>query len=518
LYGADAVGGVVQLLTWHPNHPLARAVIEGGALGTGRVSLFGGGRTRGWSYSAGGEWFSTDGYVTVATTQDPGITPRGPIDTKSSSTHRSGLASLGYHAENGWRVEAIGNVFAEDRGNGTPAVTNNTAARSLSAEAAGPMAGGLFSTRIYGGTQGYDQTFSAVSADRTSEDLNRLQHVPTRVVGVGGQWVRPVGRQTILVGAEGKFIRGETDETQLTRGRVLGVTAAGGTQRVGSAFVQDSIAVSDRLTVVAGAHGDGWHTQSEFTPYEKTLGSFNPRASFAYRVANGVSIRGSAYGGFRAPTLNELYRGFRAGNTQTNPSETLEPERLKGADAGVLLAHGPVSARITTFWNVLDDAITNITLSTTPQLITKVRANADQIRSSGLEIETDWRTSRSFTVTFSTGIVSARYSGDTSLRDNRVPQVPTYNVGLAGHYVYRGWSGSGLLRVTGPQFEDDLNAFTLRRATVVDVMGGRSLGRRMSLFVAVENLFNSEYDVGRTPILTVGLPRAARAGLQLLLP
>ena len=92
-----------------------------------------------------------------------------------------------------------------------------------------------------------------------------------------------------------------------------------------SAFVQDTFLVSDRLTIVAGAHGDGWHTESKNTGYNKTLGSFNPRASFAYRLGGGVSLRGSAYGGFRAPTLNELYRGFRAGNTQTNPNEALAP-------------------------------------------------------------------------------------------------------------------------------------------------------------------------------------------------
>src|SRR6185295_16192525 len=102
-----------------------------------------------------------------------------------------------------------------------------------------------FSARIYGGTQGYDQTYSAVSADRTSEDLNRLQYVPTRVVGAGGQWVRQAGRHAILVGAETKLIRGETRETQLLRGRILGTTVAGGTQNVASAFVQDSVAVSD---------------------------------------------------------------------------------------------------------------------------------------------------------------------------------------------------------------------------------------------------------------------------------
>ncbi len=263
LYGADAVGGVVQMLTSHPNRPVRPRDRRGRATRhRSRVALRRQPDAGGWSYSAGGEWFSTDGYITVATTQDPGIAPRGPIDTKSSSAHRSGLASLGYHAENGWRFEASGNVFSEDRGNGTPAVTNNTASRYLAGDAAGGMGGGLFSARIYGGTQGYDQTFSAVSADRTSEDLNRLQHVPTRVVGVGGQWVRPLGRHTILVGAEGQ-VHPRRDRRNAADARPRARRdGGGGTQRVGSAFVQDTFAVTDRLTIVAGAHGDGWHTQS----------------------------------------------------------------------------------------------------------------------------------------------------------------------------------------------------------------------------------------------------------------
>jgi outer membrane receptor protein involved in Fe transport len=72
--------------------------------------------------------------------------------------------------------------------------------------------------------------------------------------------------------------------------------------------------------------------------------------------------------------------------------------------------------------------------------------------------------------------------------------------------------------VTGAQFEDDLNAFRLRRATVLDVFGSRRLGDKVSAFVAVENALNSKYDVGRTPILTTGVPRAARAGVQIAVP
>ena len=466
LYGADAVGGVVQILTWHPNQLAARALVEGGGMQTGRISMFGGGRSRGWSYTAGGEWFTTEGYIAVAEEQDPGIAPRGPIDSKIGSKHQSGVASIGYQAGNGWRFDTTGSVFTDNRLNGTPAVINDTASRQGTSEGAGGLAGGLLSARAFAGTQGYDQTFSAVSADRTSEDLNRLQRVPTRFSGTAAQWARPTGRHTVLVGAEAKFIKGETQETQLAAGRVLASLSNGGTQDVWSAFVQDTFLVNDRLTVVMGAHGDRWHTQSQNTSYDKTLGSFNPRASFAYRLGSGISVRGSAYKGFRAPTLNELYRGFRAGNTQTNPNEALAPERLTGADAGVLATRGRLSARVTGFWNVLDDVITNVTLSSTPQLITKQRANADKMRTAGVEFETSVRVRASWSMAFSSAIVDARFKGETSLRDNRVPQVPEYNLGLNIRYSHNAWMASGQLRVTGAQFEDDLNAFTLRRATV----------------------------------------------------
>ena len=518
LYGADAVGGVVQILTWHPRRPAARALVEAGSMATGRLSLFGGGRSGSWSYTIGGEWFSTAGYIAVAREQDPGIAPRGPIDTEFGSKHRSGIASAEYQFRNGWRFNAGGQVFTDNRLNGTPAVINDTASRQGTAEGAGALVGGLFSARGFGGTQGYDQTFSAVSVDRTSEDLNRRQRVPTRVAGMGAQWVRALGRHTLLVGAEGKFIKGKTWETQLSAGRVLATLDNGGTQRMWSTFVQDTFLASDRLTVVMGAHGDRWHTRSQNTSYNETLGSFNPRASLAYRLGGGISLRGSAYKGFRAPTLNELYRGFRAGNTQTNPNEALAPEKLTGGDGGMLATRGRLSARVTGFWNVLDDVITNVTLSTTSQLITKQRANADKMRTAGVEVETGVRLPASLSVAFSSAIVNARFKGDTSLRNNRVPQVPQYNVGLNIRYSPREWTASSQLRVTGMQFEDDLNAFRLRRATVLDVFGSRRFTARISAFVAVENVFNNEYDVGRTPILTTGLPRAARAGIQFSLP
>jgi outer membrane receptor protein involved in Fe transport len=116
------------------------------------------------------------------------------------------------------------------------------------------------------------------------------------------------------------------------------------------------------------------------------------------------------------------------------------------------------------------------------------------------------------------GLVDSRFKGNTSLRNNRVPQVATYNLAAGLRHAGRGWTTAAQVRVTGPQFEDDQNLLTLRRATVVDVYVGRSLRRVVQLFFAVENLFDSVYDVSCTPILTTGLPRAARAGVQIALP
>jgi len=519
LYGADAVGGVVQLLTQRPSRPGGRALLEAGNLGTGRTSLFGGGRSGSWRYSAAGEWFTIDGYVPIATAQDPGLAPRGPIDTKLGAEHRSGYASAGYQGPNGWRIDLSANVFDEDRKNATPLSINSTASRQGSGELAGGVGGGLLTIRAFGGTQRYRQVFSTVNATRTAETLTRDQTVPSTAGGVGGQWFRTWGLHTIVLGAEGRYVEGKSVETPYTQGRPLPVTESGGTQRLGSAFLQDTVRVSDRLTIVLGAHGDGWRSTSRTTAFSKESGSFNPRLSGAYRIGEtGVTVRGAVYHGFRAPTLNEFYRNFSQGNTQTRPNEALDPERLTGGDLGVMISRGAASVRVTAFRNVLDEAITSITISSTPQQIIRQRANADTVHATGLELEATVRLPSALSVSFASGFTSSRFKGTTPLRDKRVPQVPSYNLGVDVRYARGPWSASTQFRVTGPQFEDDQNVFTLRRATVVDAYAGRSISRKVTVFVAVENLLDSVYDVGRTPTLTVGLPRAARIGALVVLP
>ena len=196
-------------------------------------------------------------------------------------------------------------------------------------------------------------------------------------------------------------------------------------------------------------------------------------------------------------------------------------EDLRGGsltDLGVLVGNGRASGRITGFWNRLDHAITAITLSSTPTQIIRQRANADRVQANGLELEGNVRVMDGVSLDASTGITSVHFTGNTALNGKRVPQVASYNAAAGVRYGRQPWTASAQLRVTGPQFEDDQNVFPLRRATVFDVFASRTIARSISAFVAVENLFDSIYDVGRTPVLTTGLPRSARVGVRMFFP
>ena len=153
-------------------------------------------------------------------------------------------------------------MYSEDRENGSPLSINTTASRQGSGEVAGGVAGGLLSARGFGGTQDYYQTFTSVNATRVTETLSREQRIPSTTRGLGAQWLTGPGRHTLLVGAEWRYVDGSSIETPYSQGRALATVDAGGTDQRSSAFVQDTMLLGDRLTLVLGAHGDRWQSES----------------------------------------------------------------------------------------------------------------------------------------------------------------------------------------------------------------------------------------------------------------
>jgi outer membrane receptor protein involved in Fe transport len=517
LYGADALGGVVQVLTFAPGRTRLRTTVDGGSHGTARFSGYGGTQRDAWSFDAAGEWLRTDGVPVV------GEEVRGPVDVRADSDYVTGFLTGGYNP-GAWHATMRLSGYSEERGNGTPVQVNTTDWRQLSGEAGGTVAGGAWLVRGSGGTQDYYQTFSAVAADRASERLTTEQTTPSSFGTVSGQWSRGFGPATLLAGAEGRWTKATVEEIRYSITNVrTGPFFAGGNESLGALFGRASFVPREALTVVVGLRGDFW----ESTPDDASLPTHNsnfvsPRVSASYSLSDEASLHAAVYRAHRTPTLNELHRGFRVGNVVTNPNPELDPETLTGLEGGVLFTRGLVSTRVTAFWNELDGAITNVTITSTPALITRQRQNTDTVRAAGVELETDVRWNDRWTFGGLIGFTRSTFvdaPAQPVLEGNRVPQVPSFQLGGSVTYVDpRGFTGAVQARAFGSQFDDDLNEFELDGFGVVDASATQELLRGLHIFAAVENLFDVDYDVGRTPIRTIGWPRTFRIGARVFLP
>jgi outer membrane receptor protein involved in Fe transport len=519
LYGADALGGVIQVLTFGPGRTRFRANGEGGSHGTARFSGFGSTDRNAWNVNAAGEWLRTDGVIVLA----PEV--RGPVDVEADSDYSTGFFGAGYNP-GAWRAGLRVSLYSEDRSNGTPLTVNSTEWRQVSGEAAGAFASGAWLARASGGTQDYYQTFSAIlgGAARTGERLTFEQTVPTSFMTASGQWTRAAESVVWLVGVEGK--RTDTDAEEI-RYAVTGVPSgpfvSGGTETSGALFSRVSGSPRDDLTVVVGARLDFWQS----TPLEAGLPDhssafLSPRASAAWTLSDALSLHGSVYRAHRTPTLNELYRRFAVGTTVTNANPELDPERLTGFDGGVLWSRAMISARATGFFNQLNGAITNVTISQVGANITRQRQNTDTVRAAGVELEADIRPHPAWTVGALAVLTRSTFANapiQPLIEGNRVPQVPSYQLGATVTYVDpRGFTGSVQARMVGAQFDDDLNTLELERYGVVDLSASQSLLRGLQIFVSVENLTDTDYDVARTPLRSIGWPRTTRVGLRVFLP
>jgi outer membrane receptor protein involved in Fe transport len=498
-----------------------RATVEGASHSTGRASVFGGTTFGGWTATAAGEWLRTDGVFTI------GPEVAGPIDVRADSDYGSGFLAVGTQRTN-WHGAARFSGYTEDRGNGTPAQVNSTAWRQISGDLGGVAGDGAWEARIAAGSQDYYQTFSFVAAGRVTERLTTEQWTPTEFLSASGQYTLPIGRHTLLVGADAHRTESTVDEIRYLLQGGANVpqppATVGGTENSRALFARVGIAASERLTISAGIRGDFWTTDPlADTDPVKQASFVSPRVSAAYRVGD-VRLQGAIYRAHRTPTLNELYRGFRVGSTLTNPNSQLEPETLTGLEAGALYSRRNVSMRITAFANTLDGAIANFTLGQQGVTIIRERRNSDEIRATGAEIETDLRPHPTLGVNGQVTFTSSRFRGSAAtptLEGNRVPQVPRVQFGAGITWAApQMFSVAAQLRGSGSQFDDDQNSpqFELDPYATIDVMVSRPLARSLQGFFSIENLLDKDYDTGRTPLRTIGWPRTARVGVRVALP
>jgi outer membrane receptor protein involved in Fe transport len=512
LYGSGALGGVINITSRRPEEKFFELEASGGNLSTGAVSVSAGSSWSGVGVGLDFQALRTDGYVLVPEDQ------RGAVDTPAGTSDTGGSVTLAKHFTSNARGFLRLGSFGESRRNGTPLQINDTRITSLDlgTDWATDKAGD-FSVRVYGSSEVFNQNFTAVALNRNSETLTNRQRNPSQQIGFAFQWRRTVAeRHSLSAGIEGRDVRGQSVET---------FVRAGGRQRTFGFFANDSVPLGTWLLSFGGRvdrwrNYDGFLNRTNFAGRSET--AFSPRVSVLKRFAKGISLNGSVYRAFRAPTLNELYRNFRVGNVVTNANSELSAERLTGGEIGagwqafrdVLFVRGNV------FWSQINDSIANVTLSTTPALITRQRQNLGAIRARGVEIAMTVKPSRHWEIAgeyLLSDTTVLGFPANPLLAGLFVPQIPRHQFNFQVSYTDKGWIAATQGRFVSKQFDDDLNALPLRRFFTLDAEVSRSISEELRLFVALQNLTGERYEISSTPVFTVGPPVLVRAGVRLTL-
>lgn len=534
LYGSDATGGVINIITRKPESSTLSFESSYGNEETPEASLSSSFRDGRWIGILDGEAFHTDGYIPV----DPA--DQGSIDSPAGSTHTVADLTIERLVSENARVFARGTIFGESRSNGTILEKNRTHLRQLALGGDWQFDSlGAISLRAYGGPQVYDQNFGAISLDRNSETLTRVQRVPAQQLGFSAQWTGAAGaRQTLVGGFDAQGVRGSSDELGFTGGRLMSASGAGGRERTFSFFGEDIFRLTSRWIFTLGTRYDTWlnyralSTTRPLAPTgpakvidfpDRDEQAFSPRLSILHKNDN-ISINVSGYRAFRAPTLNELYRSFRVGNVLTLANDTLVAERLTGGEGGATwTALGErLVARGAFFWSDIVRPVSNVTLSATPSLITRERENLGRTRSQGVDLDLTARLRRGLEVSGGYEFADARvisFPVEPALVNLLIPQVPRHQATFQTTYQAPSRITLGLQgRAASSQFEDDQNQLILNRYFTMDAFLSRSFSRGLEVFVAAENVTGQRYQVGRTPVLTLGPPVLARVGIRVQVP
>ncbi|HEV2492848.1 MAG TPA: TonB-dependent receptor [Terriglobia bacterium] len=548
LYGNYAMGGVVNVVTRQPVDTALFFESSYGNEATPDASLSSSLRAGRWAVGFDGEAFHTDGYVLVPDSI------RGPVDNQAGSDNRAGSLRLDRIISENARVFAQASIFGEARANGKVDERNDTHVRQLALGGDWQSdALGSFAVRAYGGPEVFNQNFYAVALDRSNETLTRVQRVPVRRLGGSAQWSRPVGtRQTLVAGIDAQEVRGSSDELAyaplppvsavIEPSHLTSAIGVGGRQRTFGLFGEDVVRLTPRWIVTVAARFDHWRNYDALSATRplarpgplsvidfpnRTEQAFSPRLSVLRKVNDHVSLTASGYRAFRAPTLNELYRSFRLGNILTLANSNLTAEHLTGAEAGALVTalDNRLSVRGTFFWSDITRPVANVTLNVTPTLITRERENLGRTRSRGVDLDATIQLAPDFTLSGGYELANARvvsFPANPALVGLFIPLVPRQqatfqlrysNPSSANRWTRLTWGIQG--RAVGADYDDDQNTLRLGRYFSLDALVSRPLTRGFEVFAASENLLNQRYDVGRTPVETLGPPALVRAGIRL---
>ena len=483
LWGSQAIGGVVNIVTPLPKAPLEGSFdIEAGSRQTASARAALGGRQGALTWRIGGQAFTTDGISAFASSfggrERDGYTNRnlsGRAELEISENVRADIR--GYYARGRNDFDAVG---ADNPAYGTSREFVGYAGLNVD----------LFDKRL--------RNRLAYGYTDTNRDNYDPRNQRTRTFDAAGRNQRLEYQGSFAISERDVLIFGV--ENERSRFRSVSPSASlsvpvpaptRGKSEITGIYGQLSLQPITVLTLNAGVRRDDHARYGG-----KTLFS----AGGVFTLPTGTRIRASYGEGFKAPTLYQLYSEY--GN------DALSPERAHGWEAGVEQRLFGDKLQIGAAWFERNsrDLIVYIgcsASSTTPlcfQPGTTIRRfgyyeNVSRAKARGLEAQASLSPVAGLLIdgNYTWTIAEDRSPGSANF-GKWLPRRPRQQANGSISYAWPVGLTTGVaLRWSGHSYDNASNSQRLDDYTLVDLRAEYALSDRVRLFARVENLFDEGY-------------------------
>ena len=529
LYGANAIGSVIRVITKRGGRPSAAASIEGGSFDSARLTAATAGAAGPWQWGASSERFQSDGLNGRTTTS-------GETIANDDYERNAFAAGAGWSTTAGAMVRGDLHYIADERGAPGPFGSDpggtydgvNTVARGdndrwLAAISAATASNARVRAQGIVTHSRIDGVFASAFGESDTASRRTTARFQTDVAAVRGIETS-LGVEVLDESARSTFITAGPEEVPVERG-LAGFFAEARWSHDSRLYVTGGLRV-ERITRRALAADPNEFAPRPAFDHQRVV-STNPKIAAAWFVraqdANYTKLRGSAGTGIRPPDAFEI--AFT-----DNPD--LQPERSRSFDIGIdqafLDGRGQIEA--TAFFNEYDDLI--VTVGSFADSSRYRSDNISNARAQGLELASTGRMRWSTRVPIDLQVRVGYTLLDTEIlavdRDTRAPSpfVPgdrllrrprhqfatdvTVSSGRLVAFLHGGGRGDAL--DVDPSFGAFGGLFESRGYNVWNTGASWQLGRGIHVFGRIDNLFDREYE---EVLGFPALPRGAIVGVRI---
>lgn len=489
LYGSDAIGGVVNILTKRGGPSQATASAEGGSFDTWRLNAGVSGTADRLEYGAAVNYLDTGG---ISAADEKNGNPEADayrnlgatLNTRFNVDANLSFDLRGYYTQSHIEIDGFPPpdfAFTDDAEFGTDSLVSGYAGANLS------LAGGHFRNRLAFIASESNRKFFGVFdffTNAYSPDENFFARGDAQRFEYQGTYDFDDANQ-LTFGAETQRVSLSTQSLQFDPGPTTG------SRRTNSFYVQEQSTLFDQLTLTGGLRVDdddefGTHTSLKFAG--------------AWNIPGWDTVLRANYGdGFKAPTLYELFSQYK------NPFHDLKPETANGWEVGADHDFGVARVSLTYFERHTHNQIDFFSTFTPPF---GYYENLDRTRATGIEAEVETRINDVLSVTANytnldakdvlTGLDLARRPADSA--GGTLTWTPTAEITLGTSVTY-----------VGERFDDRANLRRLPSNTTVNLFGSYKVYGNTELFARAENLFDEDSE----PVATYGrMGFAAYGGIR----